>query len=137
MRLPDKKIYIVAMAAIAGLALLGSLLSAFGWHEIGIALIGITVALLPVIGHLRMRRSLSAFRKIITHPNTANPDVIDERIHRIEESIRQISDEIGELKIIQEEQGAVSEISKQAQAIRREARMARLLNEAARQDLVS
>lgn len=135
MRLPEKKAYLGAMAAVAVLAMIGALLALVGWYGLGIAFIGVAVALLPIIGHLRMRRELAAFKKIITHPHTTNPDVIDERIQRMEESIRSIADGIGELRTLQEEQGAVTEISKQAQAIRREARMARLLNEATRKGL--
>lgn len=129
MRLPEKKIYAAALGVAMILSFVAALLAFLGLSNIALGLLAIVLLVFPVISHLRMRRSLAAMRKVIANPNSAAPDVAGDRLLRIEESIRALERGMADLKETQNQQGAVSEITKQAQAVRREARMARLLNE--------
>ena len=129
MRLPEKNLYVAALGAVMVLSLVAALLAFFGVSDIALGFLALVVLLIPVVAHLRMRRSLSAIKKVVANPHSAAPDLANDRLLRIEESIRTLDHKLADIQATQSQQGAVSEISKQAQAVRREARLARLLNE--------
>ncbi|MFK3620477.1 hypothetical protein ACGIJE_01340 [Corynebacterium hesseae] len=129
MRLSEKKMYAAALAAAMVLYLVAAILAFVGVSNIALGFLSLATLFLPVVSHLRMRRSLAATRKMVSNPQSLSPDVAGDRLLRIEDSIRALERGMADLKEAQRRQGAVSEITKQAQAVRREARLARLLNE--------
>ena len=129
MRLPERNLYVATLGAVMVLSLAAALLAFFGVSDIAFGFLALVGLLLPVVSHLRMRRSLAAIKKVAITPHAAAPDLANDRLLRIEESIRTLEHKLADIQATQSQQGAVSEISKQAQAVRREARLARLLNE--------
>ena len=63
MRLPEKNLYVAALGAVMVLSLVAALLAFFGVSDIALGFLALVALLIPVVAHLRMRRSLSAIKR--------------------------------------------------------------------------
>lgn len=138
-----KLTYLTALIAHFICALAGAIL-AFAQHlETGIGLIAIALALVPAIGHLRMRRQLSATRTLISHELPVSASTQAQHLQQIESALESTQSLINSLESAQTRQDQVTsetkaelqEIAQHAIAVHREARLARLLNETTRKEL--
>ncbi len=138
-----KLTYLTALVAHFICALAGAIL-AFAQHlETGIGFIAIALTLVPAIGHLRMRRQLSATRTLVSHEFPASATTQAQHLQQIEGVLESTQALINSLESAQTRQNQVTneaktelqELAQHAIALHREARLARLLNETTRKEL--
>lgn len=138
-----KLTYLAALIAHFICALVGAIL-AFAQHlETSIGFIAIALALVPAIGHLRMRRQLAATRTLISHEPPVSATTQAQHLQQIEGALESTQSLINSLESAQTRQDQVTnetkaelqELAQHAMAVHREARLARLLNETTRKEL--
>lgn len=61
----DRTMYLASIVAISAISIVGAIFSVVGLLPLGIAFIGIAIALLSVSSHLRMRRMVSSIARSI------------------------------------------------------------------------
>lgn len=131
----DKKLYLASMGFIMVCALIACVLGVFGKYGFAIAFLALAIASLPALGHLRMRRTLSAMRQLRFGGHNAAPAISNAQLQSVEQRMLAIQDDLREVRTIQDAQSNIQELAQFSADIRREARMARVLNETTRQEL--
>lgn len=61
----DRIMYLASIVAISAISIVGAIFSIVGLLPLGIAFIGVAIALLPLSSHLRMRRMVSSIARSI------------------------------------------------------------------------
>lgn len=135
--------YLAAIGVEIACSIIGAFLTLNHQMETGIAFLGIALVFIPIIGHLRMRRQFSALRSFFNRTNSISATELDRHVQQIEETLESTQELLTALNESQSRQEGVTrdttkelrELSHNAIALRREARVARLMNETIRQEL--
>lgn len=126
MKIDNKVAYRATALLASGLSLIGAVLAAFGLFQAALLFLGIALASLPVLGHLRMREQLSAVRRM---PQASGSTFDGQPV------LDQLSSMERKLGILAEEQSSIQnkatedvsqEIHDAVNQLRRESRLARI-----------
>lgn len=126
MKIDNKVAYRAAALLASGFSLIGAVLAAFGLFQAALLFLGLALASLPVLGHLRMREQLSAVRRM---PQASGSTFDGQPV------LDQLSSMERKLEVLAEEQGAIQnkttsgvseDIHDAVNELRRESRLARI-----------
>lgn len=126
MKIDNKVAYRAAALLASGFSLIGAVLAAFGLFQAALLFLGLALASLPVLGHLRMREQLSAVRRM---PQASGSTFDGQPV------LDQLSSMERKLQVLAEEQGAIQnkttsgvseDIHDAVNELRRESRLARI-----------
>lgn len=126
MKIDNKVAYRGTALLASGFALVGAVLAAFGLFQAALLFLGLALASLPVLGHLRMREQLSAVRRMPQASGSAfdGQPLLD-----------QLAGMERKLEVLAEEQSAIqnkstgdvsADIHDAVNQLRRESRLARI-----------
>lgn len=132
----DRNLYLGVLALQVGIALIGVILTFFGLYPAGLGLIGLSVALTPVTGHLRMRRELAALRKTfqssgIAAPSTSHSNeiaLLSAKVDDLSESVKVWSQQNSSATAVSRSDRDANNIAREVRALRLTLRESEKLN---------
>lgn len=132
----DRNLYLGTLALQVGIALIGVILTFLGLYPAGLGLIGLSVALTPVTGHLRMRRELAALRKTIQSSGIAAPStshsndisLLSAKIDDLSESVKVWSQQNSSATAVSRSERDANTIAREVRALRLTLRESEKLN---------
>lgn len=123
----DNKLGYRALAATSTLmAVVGAILLAFGFWQGGLSLVGFSVAILPVLGHFRMRETLRALKGRTGGTTGFDAQPVLDQIASIDRRLTALADRPAEHSMENELISLREDIKASADQIRRESRLARI-----------
>lgn len=132
-----KNLYMSTVALFILILLVAATLSFTGNFELSAGLTILAILLLPVIGHLRMRRQVASLKALIQRTSLNNSSnigvthdpVLAARLESIEKLAKHIDNSTSKLSSSNHPSASSEDLSKYANEMRRESRMLRLLIE--------
>ncbi|WP_276906858.1 hypothetical protein [Corynebacterium riegelii] len=126
MKYDNKLVYRAASFLVILLSLAGAALAAFDLIRASLTVLGIALAFLPALGHLRMREQLSAIRRMPQTPGDSfDAQPLFEQISSIEHHVATLLEHQSQSKSPSDELVS-TELQEVVNQLRRESRMARI-----------
>ena len=126
MKIDNKVAYRAAALLASGFALVGAVLAAFGLFQAALLFLGLALASLPVLGHLRMREQLSAVRRMPqASGSTFDGQPVLDQLSSIERKLEVLAEEQGAIQN-KTTSGVSEDIHDAVNELRRESRLARI-----------
>lgn len=121
----DRTSYLASAGAITIMAISGAVFSALGYLSAGLALIGVAVAIVPLSGHLRMRRQIASVARSIpssqasaSSQDGAHFQALTAKIEDLSQTVNLVSRQINET--------SMNDSGRAARDLQRETRALRL-----------
>lgn len=108
------------------MAVVGAILLALGFWQGGLSLVGFSVAILPVLGHFRMRETLRALKGRTGGSTGFDAQPVLDQIASIDRRLTALADRPAEHSMENELISLREDIKASADQIRRESRLARI-----------
>lgn len=126
MKIDNKVAYRATALLVSGFALVGAVLAAFGLFNVSLLFLGLAIAAVPVLGHLRMREQLSAVRRLPqASGSTFDGQPLLDQLSSMERKLEVLAEE--QSSIQSKASGDVSQdVYEAVNQIRRESRLARI-----------
>lgn len=126
MKIDNKVAYRAAALLASGFSLIGAVLAAFGLFQAALLFLGLALASLPVLGHLRMREQLSAVRRMPqASGSTFDGQPVLDQLSSIERKLEVLAEEQGAIQN-KTTSGVSEDIHDAVNELRRESRLARI-----------
>lgn len=126
MKIDNKIAYRATTLLASGFSMVGAVLAGFALFQAALLFLGLAVATLPVLGHLRMREQLSAIRRMPQTSGSAfNGQPLIDQLSSIERKIERLAEEQSAIqsKATDDVSQDIREVVNQ---LRRESRLARI-----------
>lgn len=126
MTINNRLAYKLSACAIVVLAMMMVFAALLGFSRLAWVLLGLDIACIPIVGHLRMRETLAAVRRLPAATGQIDIEPLIHQLNVIEENLEAVKGDLRAKGQPSKTETIVDELIQAATEVRRESRLARI-----------